>query len=644
MTALHDVVGGSSGHNPTSRRTSGKTRRTSQKQIVSLPMADLCLDLDRGVVSIKWSGRQYPHSFLGCRLDFYVDGEKRHEQNFASRLNKCVLEDVDIEIAPRPRYDIELRLMRRSEQDSDKFEAISSHEQSFERSKPGCFEFIRGLDGTFRLRERKDRISRTRQIAYVMKRGFRVEPDAGMTLIAVYESGEAWSGSSAFVFEVNPGASGSIRMTTSDGSEEEVAVWQESYRAHIHKQHVIGETLGGLDLFGFVDGEGGVNVGLPTITIEAADGSAAFRDLDVTCLCNGKSVSVPKEVVWEDSLDGHGSSQIALALNRTWIDRLSEVVEITARQISNKGKVVFRYRFAVIPIKNFKLGEAHVENGCIVADYSFQAKANIEVTDFNGLKKEVHAHEWYSKRMLLKDEFLPITIASEDGQFSVKAKLALVAIEVRIPGELTSLSRKRPICLADAIAMGVRKGEITIKALGWRHNRGVYAMAGYNMLCVKELKQPTEITLNLLNRAKMFVPQRNSEPRDLNMIISIGYGDEEDTKSGKTVMALTDVEALRMREGLGFKTAYIATKSEGWFVSFDKPILCNAEVSFKDVGSTRTLGEERVRVSKGSMEFALPLEVSQWIQAGNMVAARFSPKGRMGKALDEFSFEVFLKG
>ena len=646
LTALHDVVAGSSGRSPGRSRVADKASGSGHKQILSLPSADLCLDLARGIVSIKWSGRQYPQSFLGYRLDFYVDGVKRHEQKFVARLNKCVLEDVEVEVSPQSRYDIELRLMRRPVEQEDDFEVVSTHEQSFERSKPGCFEFIRGVNNVFRLRERKGRITRRRRIAYVVKTGFRIEPGAGMTLVEVYESSEGWSGSSAFVYDVEPGASGSIFMETVDGIDEEVAVWQESYRAHVYKQYVIGETLGGLDLFGFVGGENGINIGLPTITIEAANGSAAFKDLEITCSCNGKSVSVPKQVIWEDGLDGCGSSRIALALNRAWIDWLSEVVEVTARQVSNNGRVVFRYRFATIPIQNFKLESAHVDNGRIVADYSFEARSGIEITDFNGLVTEVRAHECYVKRMLLKDEYLPITITSTNGHPSVKAKLALAAIDVMMPEELTSLSRKRPICLADAVLMGTRKGTVSIKALGWRHNRFVYAKAGLQVVCVKELRQPTEISLNLLQKAHMFVPSDGDfRPRDLNMVISVGYGDEEDDNPKKPKIAWTDIETLRLREGLGFRSMEIAAGNGGCFACFDKPILCNAEVSFKKTGRRpKDLTEERVQIPKGSREFELPPEVCRQIHAGGEVLAQFFPKGRMGKVLSEYSFEIILRG
>ena len=645
VAALNDTI-----ERKVSRRvgsaSTGQSRREPAQQIVSLPRADLCLDLDRGAVSIRWIKKQYPYSFLGDRIDFCVDGEKLHEECFVLRQGKCVLDDVEIMVRPQSRYDIELRLMKRSEGAADGFEQVSSHEQCFERSKPGCFEFIQGLDGVFRLRDSRDRLRRTRRVAYVMKEGYYIEPGTGMSPVAVYDSGCDWSGTSVFVYDVEPGASGSIFMRRDGGRDEEVAVWQESYRAHINKHRIIGETAEGLDLFGYMHCRVGDNAGLPRITIEAADGQAAFRDLDITCTCDGEPVSVSRRVVWEDGA-GAASSQIELPLERAVrINWHSELVEITARQISNGGRVVFRYRFAVIPIQNFKIEECRVENGVVTCRYSFDSRLNIAVSDQDGVVTEVPARGHYSKKALLKDEYLALAIRSEDESRCVNAKLALAAIDVSIPEELSALSRQRPICLADALAMGSRKGEVVIRALGWRYNRKVYAFAGrgINALCVRDLKQPTVFSLNPLSKPGMFVPN-GLPPRNLDMILSIGYGDEENEATGRSQLSWADVDLLRMREGLGFKSACLFTRDGSMYAQLDKPILCNADVTFKQCGRReRVLVDDPQFLPKGSAELPLPPEVAYSIRTKKEVEVTFSPRGRMGRSTGECSLTVTLKG
>lgn len=628
---------------PRSGNSTAKHRASvgeSCRKFVSLPSAELCLDLGRGIVLMKWAKKQYPESFLGDRIDFYVDGKKLKEQYFESRLNKCILDDVEIEVNPQARYDVELRFMKQIE-DETSFTQKSTLEQTFLRSKPGCFEFIQAVDGSFRLRDRRDRIMRQRRIAYVLKDGYYIEPGDGMEPVCEHETGRAWSGASVFVFDVKPGASGTVFKRKPGGIDEEVAVWQEAYRVHVNKQHVIGETFDGLDLYGYVSCKNGDNAGLPRITIEAANGVFAFDDLEISCQCDGEPFYAPREVVWEEASGESKSSQIALPLERaSKINWHSEVVEIVARQISTGGKVVFRYKFAIIPIQNFMLEEAHVENGVVIARYGFRSRQNIIVTDSDGIETEVPAYGEYSKRMLLKDEFLFLSIASMDGSRCVRANLALAAIDVDLPQGLAALSRKRPICLADAMAMGVSKGEILITALGWRHNRVVYVHAGCRPLSYKEFKQPTTISFNTFSDPELFVPQ-GSAPRDANIVLSIGYGDEESEEGVK--IAWTDAVLLRCREGIGFKNYQILSDGETLEVVFDKPVLCNASVLFKMIGRRpRDLGE--AILTKGENRLSIPQEAAYAMRVHKDVVAIIAPKSKMGKKKTEYSYEISLRG
>ena len=642
-------------HNTTEKRSpqrvapgARRQRQTAspRRKFVDLPSADLCLDLDRGIVLIRWSRKQYPDAFLGDRIDFYVDGTKVFEQYFESRLNKCILDDVEIEVSPQARYDVELRLMKRVEDEEACFEQKSSLEQSFLRSKPGCFEFIRGIDGVFHLRGRNDRITRRRRIAYILNKDYYIDPGIGMSTVSEHEVSQSWEGTSVFLFDVDPGASGAIYRRNPYGKDEEVAVWLESYRAHVNKHRVIGETEDGLDLYGYVPCKHGDNARLPYIVIEAADGPAAFDDLSISCNCNGKSVSVPRKVLWQDTYGTSSSSQIALPLELTSeIDWHAEYVEINARQISTGGKVVFRYRFAIVPIQEFKLEEAHVENGVVVAQYSFHPRQNLYVTDENGITDYVGARQQYWKRTLLKDEFLPLIISSEDGSREVHAKLVLAALDVKVPDEVLKLSEERPLCLADAINLGTRSGAISIKALGWRYNRNliVALRSGFTITGIflfKELKQPIEHLVNLFSHAEYFVPSGDGV-RECPLVISIDYGNEE-ADTG-TQMARTDVEILKSREGVGFKSYKVLSDGVNLEMRFDAPVLCNLRVSFRTVGRRPCeLGE--VSMTRGETTLLLPEETAYAMRTGKNVVATVCPKSKLGKPRTEYSFDLPLRG
>lgn len=646
VVALHDVT-----EKRSSQRLSTGIRKqrssTPKRKFVDLPSANLTLDLERGLVLIRWTRKQYSDAFIGDRIDFYVDGKKQREQYFESRLNKCILDDVEVEVSPQARYDVELRLMKRIEEEGDtSYEQKSSLEQSFLRSKPGCFEFIRGIDGMFHLRSRGDRVTRRRRIAYILKEGYYIEPGTGMTPVSEYEVSHKWEGTSAFVYDVDPGASGSIFKESATGEDEEVAVWQESYRAHINKHHVIGETVEGLDLYGYSYCKNGDNAGLPYIIIEVSDGLSAFNDLEISCSCDGKSVSVPRKVLREDSYGESSASQIALPLELTSeINWLSEVVEIVARQISAGGKVVFRYRFATVPLQEFKLEEAHVENGIVVVQYSFHPRLGVYVTDVEGNRSFVSAREQFWKRALLKDEFMPLTISSEDGSRSVNAKLALAAIDVELPEGICATSSKRPICLADALTWGTSKGEVRVKSTGWRHNRNIIVgfKAGHiltSVLYIKELKQPSEHPINLFSVPGDLVPHEEIA-RDCPLFLLVDYG-EEDTPTG-TQIARTEVKLLNFREGLGFKEHKVASKGDKLVLVLDGPVECDVQVQFRRTGRRpKDLVEASMR--RGETELAVPESVAYEMRTKKEVVATFSPKSRFGKPRLEYSYDLPLKG
>lgn len=292
----------------TKGKAHGSGRRADGAVYVALPMASLQLDLDLGKVCLRWSKKQFPADFSSCRIDYYVDGSLALSKRFEAGVGRCILDEAEIQVAPQARYDVELKLMKLDEETGEWAEQ-SALNQAFTRNKPGCFEFVRASSGTYRLRGASERIARKSRIAYIVKDGYRVVPGPGMEPVAAHDAEGEWSSTQIFLFDVEPGASGSV---VNGATGEEVAVWQERYSAKINKQRIIGETASGLDLYGYANSRIDTNAGLPSITIEAADGMDALDDLEITCLCDGKRVSVPREVMWKDEDSSSKAAQIAL--------------------------------------------------------------------------------------------------------------------------------------------------------------------------------------------------------------------------------------------------------------------------------------------------------------------------------------------
>ena len=597
-------------------RSSGKQ---SSSRLVYLPMASLQLDLSEGAVSMCWPRQQFPLHFAGSRIDYYVDGNLTLSGSFEISVGKCILEAVKISVKPQARYDVELKLMQRGEENGE-FSEVSSLRQTFARSKPGCFEFVKDAKGVFRLRGRNERVSKRRRIAYIVKEGLLIEPGPGMEAVSEYETAGGWDGTQIFVYDVEPGAAGSIVDSLTG---DEVAVWQERYTARVDKRRIIGETVDGLDLYGYAPSELGTNGGLPSVSIEALDGVSAIDDLDITCMCDGTRIAMPRRILWADDYGDSKAARIALIPQESSLfDWHIETCEIEARQRSADGKAVFRYRFAVVPIQDFRLRSVTFEYGVAVADYGFQARLAMTVIDSQERFEDIGAWGRYAARTLLRDEFLHVRIESRDSGKSTDAKLALAAIDIDMPDKLVAISEKRPICLADALDLGPSAGNFKIKAYGWRYNRAAMVKMGYEPLFLKELKQPGEHEFNLFRSSFSFMQANDAPPNDRPLTMSIVYGD--DVSEGRLMPAWTDIKLLECCEGLGISGWKVLADQNGKSIlRFDGVPLCNVHFEFKRKIGGRTVAE--VFVSAGSAELSLPASVSRLLDAQKKLLVEVSP-------------------
>lgn len=636
MQALRECLEGDTAEtiDPSDSNHVGSADKT-KKKFIYLPTADMHLDLGEGTVYLRWPKQQFPLHFKEYRIDYYIDGVLVHKEPFQVGVGKCLLDQVKIHVKLQLRYDVELKLMKISE---NKAEEKGSIQQTFTRSKPGCFEFIKGLKikglkDIFRLRERNERIKGTRRIAYVVKPGLRIDPGPGMNPVSKYDAAERHEGARIFIYDVNPGASGSLVDETSG---VEVAVWQESYSAKIDKRRILGETSDGMDLYGCVPYLG-MNVGLPAVCIEAMDGLTALDDLDIFCDCDGSEVTVRTRVLWGSE---HGEAQIGLILQDPCFEQHIETCCIEARQKSTGGKVVFRYRFAVIPIQNFRLDQVSFEYGLAVAFYSFQSRLAIDVTDSQGEKEAVERWGWYRACVLLSDEFLHIRIETVEYGKVTEAKLALAALDIEIPQNLMEISSKRPICLADVLDLGASDGNCKIVATGRRHVRAVVALLERVPVFYKELERPGAYTFNITEYADRLKQSDCSAPSDKTLRLSIVYGD--DISTGKPKPAWTDVDLLRFRQGFGVDGWTLLKKTDGACVMhFNGKPLCDLRLDFRKKSGGKVI--DHVDVLPGTEEVELPDRVVRRLDIGGELFVTVSPMSWFGDPEYEYASEFILE-
>lgn len=639
------------------RKTVASTqeRRSETHRLIYLPTASLQLDLSEGVVTMRWPRQQFPLHFAGDKIDYYVDGELQASSEFDMSVGKCILNAVGFAIDPRARYDVELKLMHKDEHTGDYIE-LSSLNQTFRRNKPGCFEFIKDGKGSYRLRGKNERLTKRRRIAYIVKDGYKIVPGQGMKVVSEYEASGDWGDNQIFIYDVEPGSAGSV---VNELTGEEVAVWQERYVAKIIKHRIIGETSDGVDLYGRIPNELDTNDGLPSVSIEALDGADALKDLDIVCCCDGELVSIPRRVMCEDDAGKAGTARIELDPSKanlfSW--HIKECI-IEARQKSASSKVVFRYRFAVVPIQEFRPLSIIFDCGHAVAEYGFQACLPIDVvrvSEETDAKVEcdnsdsLNAWERYEAKALLKDEFLHVRIRSRESGKETDAKLALAAIDVEIPERLANLSEERSICLADALELGPSAANFKIVSYGWRYNRAALVMLGSKPLFFKNLKQPGEYGFNLFRHASLFQQTDYRAPCCLPLKLSLHYGD--DVSTGELKPAWTDVQMLDCAEGLGINGwKLLPDESLGYVLRFEGKPLCDIHFRFFILSKYKDKYKERDNkpiatafAGKDSVEVALPPSVVRRLGNKREVAVEMSPSDFFGDPRREYATRIILK-
>lgn len=531
------------------------TKGQPSREVVYFAKCDFELDVATGVAKVTWKETPLPSSLSGARMDFYVNGGLVQSVPITSMTGRSVLKGGAIILDPSPRYDIEVRLMEL--QDDDRWVETRSTTQCFQSDKPGCLEFLGDRDLTdgvrYRFRDADERLRRTRRIAYLVQPGLCVEPRAGMELVNESPASGGWEGMSIFVFDVNPGAAGAL---VSRETGEEAYAWHERFRATVDKSMRIGETAGGLDLYGHDNRVGGGRVLLPSVSVE----SASLDEAEVELTIDGEAVTLNRELV---SAATSGTSYLKLELTGAENVALSGRCELTVRQKST-GLAILRYRFAIAPIADLRLvdGKVRLEDERSYAIYQFDAVGDIRVDypDGDNDSVEVATGSPVHFERPLSAELENLRITKGDGRV-LNVGLYLVGIAVSAPEELAKAEKMGPICLATCRQLTLASGDVTFTTRVPRQGRKVLVKMGDRTLALKDLSRSSDMTINLLEDEGAYQPT-GDKPKRLPLNLFIAFGREHD-KSGRVVPGVARIPLFECAEGLGFASLDLVLRRIG---------------------------------------------------------------------------------
>lgn len=587
-------------------------RSADRREFLALPKAELQLDLSLGRVVLCWSKQLFPLSKSRRRIDYYVNDEKMGEQPLHYGINKCTLNSMRFDVDPLPQYEVSLKLMEFNDL-SNNWKEIASLDQYFERINPGCFEFIQNTQGVFSLRRPSDRITRTRTVAYILEDGLSINPGMGMELVEKYEPQGSWNALAIHVYKVAPGSNGSILAKCEDGSRKEIAVWQENYRSHIDKTGMLGTTIEGIDLYGFVPDENGNNIGLPCFYIEAFNGRSALNDLEITCKCDNEDAIIKREVLWEDAESGDSqSARIKLSPTESsyfFFNKHINLCVIEAHQRSASNQPVFKYKFCVAPIQDFHLESIALNGYDLNAVYSFESSEKMYVIDQFRTMQNKDEYGRFVFTVPLKSSTLPIRIISSLTAKITDALIDLAALDISIPHHLIDRAKTRPLCLPDAQA-GYAAGQCNIKTGNWSQSRAVFVQLGGIPLYYKKLTRRNSSSFSIFSDARNFLQTSAEGARYLPLTLCVYYGYKRTDAELAPAYAITTL--LNCKEGFGFTTWSLRYDSRGdAFVKFDAPLLCDVLATLQQTnthGSRRrpepfilTLheGDDRIQLPRG---------------------------------------------
>jgi hypothetical protein len=594
------------------------------KRLVYLSSAEMRLNPSEGRVCIHWDAQMLPTSFKNRSIEYRVNGQLEHTEQFMMSVGKCRLAERDIWISPNERFDIELTLV-----DADGTTSLATLVQTFNRTRPGVFEFIQGSDDVFRLRKMRERVTKTKRIAYLVKAPLCVSAGSGMVLLDCYDGREDWNRASIQIYEVAPNSSGSIINTD---TKEKVACWREDYLVDIDRSHVIGKAFDNRDLYGFSYNTYGTNSNLPEIIVETLDANSIRDDVEIRCECDGKRVSLPCKT-YNDEVDFEYVSSGKLVIKPSEAPFINKFVQkglITAFQKSS-GNQILSYKFAVVPIGGFGIESLFWKENALWATYKFEAMSELTIPCEDGDYEMVEG-DFYHFDSLLCAERKYVTVKDNCG-VAFNINLNLAALDLTISGELYNKSLRRPICKIDSRHLD---GLISIRSYGKRQSRAVYISMGDAPIALKKLNGATKYSFDLFSDLSRF--NQDSPDQSINLKLDIVYGNQLEKSDSNLMHARLDL--LRCSTGFGLGKYSIISKNKKHYLSFENPFPSDAEISFYDQYKRECF--ETINVEENQSFVAIPKAAVYQLDIKKAIFVKVCAVNMFGVADEDMAMEIKL--
>lgn len=600
----------------------------SARRIVYLSPGELRITPEKGDVHVHWDAQKLPASFVGRAIHYYVNGEHRATAQINTGVGNCFLEECNIALKPSERFDIEIAM---AEAD-DPSARLATLNQTFDRTRPGSFEFVKSADGVFRLRRKGERIKKAKTVAYLTMPDLWVEPGPGMSELEAYDAGERWKGASIQLFEVEPGSSGAIVNIC---THETVACWQEDYRVDIDRSHIIGKTADKRDLYGFsYVKELGGNASLPEIEIEAEDVTSIRNDLEITCTCDDQRVSLPWKAV-QDEIDHDLALSGRLLIKPREASTIPRFVADGVIKIVQKstGQALLNYKFAVIPARSFGIERIYWEGKVLYATYAFEAMGSITIPDEDGDYEMVVGDRYFFDTPLEYDRIRTTVTSGYDGK-RLDVALYLANVAVRIPDEIKTINKTRPLCMADAESVD---GRISLVSTGRRHSRVAAVMMGYEPLLFKRLSGSTTYSFDIFKDPQRLALRDAPEEKNVKLILSHG----ERTDKGRQVEASAEIVLARCTTGFNLGEVSVRWRQGSPSLCFEDAAPMDFEVRFSDTLRDEPLG--RAELTAGSTAIVLPREASYLLDTRKAVVVTVVPLSIFGEPDEDMAIKFEIK-
>lgn len=584
-------------------------REWNTKRVMYLPNAELRIDPGRGVVLLHWDAQRLPKEYAGRRMEYYVNGELFENLSIKMSVGKCILSELNLEVKPSERFDVEIVMHDNDERAT----RLASLTQTFDRTRPGTFEFVLKTDGVFRLRNKNERINSEKTVAFLTKSDLWVVPGSGMTSIEEYETQEDWNGASIQIFKVEPASSGSIINLLTN---EEVACWQEDYRIEIDRSHVIGKAEGKKDLFGFTPGiYNEVNASLPVISIETQDVMRISDDLDIACTCDGKDIVLPVEVIQDENADEYSKSgRLLIKLNKAYgIDKFVVDGQLRVLQKSSEQRLL-EYKFSSIPARSFGIEELCWRDGELFATYTFDAAEDMTIPTEDGDYEMVYGDKFYFEG-LLKDEAIETHVVSGITGRKMDVQLFLANIQIDIPDELKRVDSERSICMCDV----ERDGKVTLTSSGRRQTRKVRITMGDETILYKKLTGKTDYSFDLFLDPKRFAI--NGKPEKKEVMLYVTHG--ECIYDGGLVPATSAVVLLGCETGFRLGIPHVTRRYRNPYLVFENEAMNDYFVEFVDFNRNELL--KVFYLKKGQKEIPINEDIAYLIRIKGPLAVTVMP-------------------